>query len=245
MLMAMSDKPHALHSAAVVYEDRRPVWRHVATARMRMRPLSPGYIDGYVDAELGGDPPLGRRPTRSKPRGSGLFSAIGSDYHAILGLPLLPLLDWLHLRGTSAGMSIPLAGVIGAPIAHSRSPALHGYWLRSLGIPRLLHPDGGRPGRSRAGAPRDAQDGLRRPQRHHPAQGKGARHRRCGDRPRGADRRREHADLPQGRQDPRRQHRRLRLHREPAPQRAGLASAGRPGRGLRRRRRRAGGHRRR
>lgn len=31
-------------------------------------------------------------------------------------------------------MSIPLAGVIGAPIAHSRSPALHGYWLKTLAI---------------------------------------------------------------------------------------------------------------
>ena len=31
-------------------------------------------------------------------------------------------------------MSIPLAGVIGAPIAHSRSPALHGHWLKTLGI---------------------------------------------------------------------------------------------------------------
>ncbi len=30
--------------------------------------------------------------------------------------------------------NIPLAGVIGTPIAHSRSPALHGQWLRRLGI---------------------------------------------------------------------------------------------------------------
>ena len=29
---------------------------------------------------------------------------------------------------------IPLAGVIGSPIAHSRSPNLHGYWLRKLGL---------------------------------------------------------------------------------------------------------------
>jgi shikimate dehydrogenase len=29
---------------------------------------------------------------------------------------------------------IPLAGVIGSPIAHSRSPALHGYWLKRYGI---------------------------------------------------------------------------------------------------------------
>ena len=30
--------------------------------------------------------------------------------------------------------SIPLACVIGAPVAHSKSPALHGYWLRKYGI---------------------------------------------------------------------------------------------------------------
>lgn len=29
---------------------------------------------------------------------------------------------------------IPLAGVIGHPIAHSRSPALHGFWLKRYGI---------------------------------------------------------------------------------------------------------------
>lgn len=29
---------------------------------------------------------------------------------------------------------IPLAGVIGHPVAHSRSPALHGFWLRRYGI---------------------------------------------------------------------------------------------------------------
>ena len=29
---------------------------------------------------------------------------------------------------------VPLAGVIGHPAGHSRSPALHGHWLRSLGL---------------------------------------------------------------------------------------------------------------
>ena len=29
---------------------------------------------------------------------------------------------------------IPLAGVIGSPIAHSRSPRLHGHWLRRFGL---------------------------------------------------------------------------------------------------------------
>lgn len=29
---------------------------------------------------------------------------------------------------------LPLAGVIGSPIGHSKSPALHSYWLKSMGI---------------------------------------------------------------------------------------------------------------
>jgi shikimate dehydrogenase len=33
-----------------------------------------------------------------------------------------------------SGPSIPLAGVLGSPVAHSRSPALHGYWLRKYGL---------------------------------------------------------------------------------------------------------------
>ncbi|KAB2543113.1 shikimate dehydrogenase [Salipiger aestuarii] len=31
--------------------------------------------------------------------------------------------------------SIPLAGVIGAPVGHSRSPRLHGHWLKTHGLP--------------------------------------------------------------------------------------------------------------
>ncbi|MEE9427399.1 MAG: shikimate dehydrogenase [Paracoccaceae bacterium] len=34
----------------------------------------------------------------------------------------------------SSSNSIPLAGVIGSPVDHSRSPALHAHWLRRYGI---------------------------------------------------------------------------------------------------------------
>jgi shikimate dehydrogenase len=35
---------------------------------------------------------------------------------------------------------IPLAGVIGAPISHSKSPRLHGYWLKKYAIPGFYIP---------------------------------------------------------------------------------------------------------
>jgi len=40
----------------------------------------------------------------------------------------------MTLAPVAALPRIPLAGVIGSPIAHSRSPALHGFWLRRHGI---------------------------------------------------------------------------------------------------------------
>ena len=42
------------------------------------------------------------------------------------------------------------AGVIGWPIAHSRSPLLHGYWLKRHGIPGAYLPFAVRPGEVRA-----------------------------------------------------------------------------------------------
>jgi shikimate dehydrogenase len=41
--------------------------------------------------------------------------------------------------------SPPLAGVVGWPIGHSRSPALHGYWLRKYGIDGYYVPVGIKP----------------------------------------------------------------------------------------------------
>ncbi len=35
---------------------------------------------------------------------------------------------------------IPLAGVIGSPVAHSRSPLLHAYWLQRYGLPGFYVP---------------------------------------------------------------------------------------------------------
>jgi shikimate dehydrogenase len=37
-------------------------------------------------------------------------------------------------------MEFKAAGVIGWPVAHSRSPMLHGYWLRHYGIPGAYLP---------------------------------------------------------------------------------------------------------
>ena len=97
-LRALSGRTHRLHSAVVAAENGVPVWRHVSRAALTMRPLSEAFIANYVAREgaavagcIGG--------YRIEGLGVQLFSRIDGDHFTILGLPLLPLLDWLRVRG--------------------------------------------------------------------------------------------------------------------------------------------------
>lgn len=98
ILALLSGDSHMLWSAAVIFEDGRPVWRHVGQARMKMRILSEGFIDSYV-ARFWDDISASVGCYRIEAEGIRLFDTIGSDYHSILGLPLLPLLNYLTVRG--------------------------------------------------------------------------------------------------------------------------------------------------
>jgi septum formation protein len=73
-------------------------WNHVETARLQVRPLSDAFIDSYLDAEW---PEVGycAGAFRLEGRGVQLFDSIDGDYFAILGMPLLPLLNALRERG--------------------------------------------------------------------------------------------------------------------------------------------------
>lgn len=100
-LRRLSGKTHSLFSAAVLAEQGRPVWRHVERARMIVRPLSDAFIADYLEAEgdallrcVGG--------YRIEGRGAQLFSRIEGSHFAVVGLPLLPLLDALRTRGILA-----------------------------------------------------------------------------------------------------------------------------------------------
>lgn len=97
-LTEMQGKRHMLHSAAVIYEDGAPVWRHVGTARMMMRPLSPAYIAAYLD-RYWDDVSYCAGAYRVEEEGVRLFSRIDGDQFAVQGLPLLEILAYLALKG--------------------------------------------------------------------------------------------------------------------------------------------------
>lgn len=100
-LRTLRGKTHKLLSAAVVYENGEPVWRHVSEARLTMHQFSDAYLTDYVDRNwdsirhsVGG--------YKVEEEGVRLFSAITGDHFTILGLPLLALLAWLGNRGMIA-----------------------------------------------------------------------------------------------------------------------------------------------
>ncbi|MEM1314881.1 MAG: Maf family protein [Pseudomonadota bacterium] len=97
-LETLSGKPHQLLSAAVIAEEGRPVWRHVGTARLVMRPLSPAFLDAYV-AQMGEDLLTTVGAYKLEGLGSQLFARVDGDYFSVLGLPLLETLGFLRIRG--------------------------------------------------------------------------------------------------------------------------------------------------
>lgn len=96
-LQALSGKTHTLETAIVVCEDGQPVWRHRGRPKLTVRSLTTAFIDEYLDRE--GDVLLSTVGAyRLEGAGAQLFREIDGDYFTILGLPLLPLLDYLRVR---------------------------------------------------------------------------------------------------------------------------------------------------
>ena len=100
-LRILSGKVHILYSAIAIAKGGDVLWRHVEQVRMTMRPLSDAFIADYVDME--GDGLLGCvGGYQIEARGAQLFTAIHGSHFAIIGLPLLPLLDYLRSQGVLA-----------------------------------------------------------------------------------------------------------------------------------------------
>jgi len=93
---------HRLLSAAVLYRDGEPLWRHVDTVRLTMRAASDAYLDAYVARNWDSiRDSVGAYKLEEE--GVRLFTRIEGDYFTVLGLPLLDLLSYLTLRGEIDG----------------------------------------------------------------------------------------------------------------------------------------------
>ena len=97
-LRKLSGKSHRLETAIVIAENGELVWRHLARPKLSVRILTDQFIDAYVDRC--GDALLSTVGAyQLEGMGAQIFSKIEGDYFSILGLPLLPMLDYLRVRG--------------------------------------------------------------------------------------------------------------------------------------------------
>lgn len=100
-LKLLRGRTHKLHSAVVVAKEGAPIWREIVTASLTMRDFSDAFLEDYLASE--GPHALGSVGCyRLEGPGAQLFSKIEGDYFAILGLPLMGLLDLLRRHGELA-----------------------------------------------------------------------------------------------------------------------------------------------
>jgi septum formation protein len=95
-LRMLAGRSHELHSAVAVARDGKILFGDVAIARLTMRRLSEAEIAAYLDEA--GEAVVTSSVGAYQLEGLGvhLFERIEGDHFTILGLPLLPLLDFLR-----------------------------------------------------------------------------------------------------------------------------------------------------
>lgn len=97
-LISMRGKKHELIGAVVICENGAPVWRHICRTKLWVRDFSDDFLDWYIETE-------GEALTKSvgayrfEGPGAQLFEKVEGGFFAILGLDLLPVLNYLRIRG--------------------------------------------------------------------------------------------------------------------------------------------------
>jgi septum formation protein len=100
-LAVLRGNTHTLHSAVCVMRGGEVLFENVDAAHLTTRPFSDVFLDSYLDAV--GDKALASvGGYQLEGTGIQLFERVDGDHFTVLGLPLLPLLDWLRQAGLLA-----------------------------------------------------------------------------------------------------------------------------------------------
>ena len=100
-LAALRGRTHSLHSAVAIVRDGTVLFEHIDAAHLTMRAFSDAFLESYLDA-------IGEAALSSvgcyqlEGMGIQLFECVEGDHFTVLGLPLLPLLQWLRKTGVLA-----------------------------------------------------------------------------------------------------------------------------------------------
>ena len=96
-LLSMRGKKHELLGPVVICENGMPVWRHLSRTKLWVREFSEAFLDWYIKTE-GEVLMKSVGAYRFEGPGSQLFEKVDGGFFAILGLDLLPVLEYLRTR---------------------------------------------------------------------------------------------------------------------------------------------------
>jgi septum formation protein len=97
-LKALRGKTHHLHSAIAVSRRCRTVFHHVSTAELTMREFTDDFLEDYM-VNAGDALTSSVGCYHYEGLGIQLFKSVEGDHATILGLPILPLLEFLRETG--------------------------------------------------------------------------------------------------------------------------------------------------
>jgi septum formation protein len=100
-LLRLRGRSHMLETAICCAKRGDTLWQHLGRAKLTMRSFSDEFLDRYLD-RIGPEALTSVGAYKLEGLGAQLFEAIDGDYFTILGLPLLPLLDFLRRQGALA-----------------------------------------------------------------------------------------------------------------------------------------------
>ncbi len=100
-LKDLRGKRHRLVTAVALAVKGEVTWRHAEAATLTMRVFSDAYLESYLD-RAGDAVTSSVGAYQLEGLGAQLFSKVEGDFFAILGLPLLALLDQLRRAGAIA-----------------------------------------------------------------------------------------------------------------------------------------------
>ena len=98
VLRTLSGREHRLATAVCVVRDGAKLWGCAQSPRLAMRELSDEFLEAYLD-RIGEAAFTSVGAYQLEAAGAQLFERIDGDFFTILGLPLLPLLDFLRAQG--------------------------------------------------------------------------------------------------------------------------------------------------